>query len=227
MQASETTTKIAPALLKAQKAIGAATKGSVNPHFKNKYADLATVIEACKEHLNSAGLSFLQTFSNDDKGVTVHTTLLHESGERVSSSLWLPVTQLTPQAYGSAITYGKRYGLQSFLGIPSEDDDGEKASEAAPKRADGGARRELVDTFMNMSPEEQRFILDTATKVMDAFKEHGPAAAAEVCAKANLDVDEKTALWAQLPSHVRSGIKSAGAKSNGVADKVAPLAAQA
>jgi hypothetical protein len=135
MKTSDSIAKIAPALLAAQRAMTAATKGAENPHFHSKYADLATIIDAVKGPLNAAGIAFMQSPQGDATGVMVETMLLHESGEWMADTVYLPVPQQTPQAYGSAITYGKRYGLQSLVGLPSEDDDGEKASEPAKEGA--------------------------------------------------------------------------------------------
>jgi hypothetical protein len=135
MKTSTSITKIAPALLAAQRAMTAATKGAENPHFRSKYADLATIIEAVKGPLNNAGITFMQSPQGDATGVMVETMLLHESGEWLADTVYLPVPQQTPVAYGSAITYGKRYGLQSLTGLPSEDDDGEHASEPAKEGA--------------------------------------------------------------------------------------------
>lgn len=125
---SENITKIAPALLAAQKLMGAAIKGSKNQYFKSSYADLGAVLEACKELLNQHGVVILQPHGRDDLGTYVETLLLHESGEFVASLT--PVIfskEGDPQAQGSAITYARRYGLQSLLSMPAEDDDGEKA----------------------------------------------------------------------------------------------------
>lgn len=128
MKTSESLTKIAPALLKAQSLMGAAVKGAKNPFFKSTYADLGAVLEACKELLNSNGVVILQPHSRDEFGTFVETILMHESGEFISSQT--PVIfakEGDPQAQGSAITYARRYGLQSLLSMPAEDDDGEKA----------------------------------------------------------------------------------------------------
>lgn len=128
MRTSETITEIAAALLTAQKAIGAAKKGADNPFFHSKYADLGEVIEAVKEPLNAAGITFLQGVGYGDGSPYVETRLLHESGEWLSTDT--PVVcakEHDPQAFGSAVTYAKRYSLQALLGVPSEDDDGEGA----------------------------------------------------------------------------------------------------
>lgn len=127
MNTSTTITKITPALLKAQKEIGAAKKETVNPFFKSKYADLGSVMEACKEQLNANGITVLQPVGHDEHGDYVETVLLHESGEFVSEKMRLiPTTEVQKQ--GSAITYARRYGLQSLVFIPSEDDDGNSAT---------------------------------------------------------------------------------------------------
>ena len=129
MKESATLEKLAKALRVAQSIMGTASKDSVNPHFKSKYADLASVWDACRKPLTANGLTILQPVSCDGSNVTITTRLLHESGEFIEESLTLQATQNTPQAIGSAITYGRRYGLSSMIGIAAdEDDDGHQAS---------------------------------------------------------------------------------------------------
>lgn len=133
---SQSISGISAAILKAQRLIGGAEKGKANPFFKSKYADYGSVLEACKDHLNANGITVLQPILSAADGDFVITTLLHESGEYVSSKIKVVVAkQNDPQAYGSAITYARRYGLQSFLSIPAEDDDAERAMERTPAPA--------------------------------------------------------------------------------------------
>jgi hypothetical protein len=132
MKTSETISKIAPALLKAQKAIKAALKDAANPHFKSKYADLSSVVDAVKGPLNDAGITFLQGVEDAENGVAVETMLLHESGEWLSSTIKIPASKQDAQGYGSATTYARRYGLQAMCGVPAEDDDGNAASKPVP-----------------------------------------------------------------------------------------------
>jgi len=129
MKSSNTIVELAKALNKAQAKMGGAVKGAANPYFKSKYADLNSVIEACKEHLNSEGISVIQPVVSDETGDHVETILVHTSGEYIASRMRLKVQKENDmQAYGSAISYARRYGLQSMVFIPSsEDDDGEKA----------------------------------------------------------------------------------------------------
>lgn len=128
MKTSESITNITKALLLAQRKMEAAVKGSKNPYFKSSYADYNAVLEACKGPLNESGIVVLQPHSTNEKGSFVETILIHESGEFISSETKVTVSKENdPQALGSAITYARRYGLQSLVSLPSEDDDGEKA----------------------------------------------------------------------------------------------------
>jgi ERF superfamily len=132
MKTSSEITKIAPALLKAQRVITHAVKAAKNDHFKSRYADLAAVLEAVKEPLNAQGIVILQPATSDATGVMVETMLLHESGEFIAETLYIPVDTASAQKFGSAQSYARRYGLQSIIGLPAQDDDGNKASEDAP-----------------------------------------------------------------------------------------------
>jgi hypothetical protein len=126
MKTTNTLTKIIEALLKSQKEIENVKKESLNPFFKNKYADLNSLIEACKTILNNNGIVILQPIN----GEFVETTLFHTSGESISSKTKIVCkTENNPQDQGSAITYARRYGLQSMLFMSAEDDDGEKATD--------------------------------------------------------------------------------------------------
>lgn len=128
MNKSETITKIAAALLSSQRAMGNATKGSSNPFFKSKFADLNAIREACMPPLNENGITVLQGTTVWEGKPYVETTLLHESGEWLSSLTEIIAPKVNdPQAHGSGVSYARRYGLQSFLCIGAEDDDGEKA----------------------------------------------------------------------------------------------------
>jgi len=128
MQTSEQLAELAKALSKAQSLIRNASKDSTNPHFKSKYADLASVWEAIREPLTSNGLSIVQTLSNIDNKIGCTTMLLHESGQFIRDTMWMTPQQNTPQAQGSCATYLRRYMLQAIAGVAPDDDDGNEAS---------------------------------------------------------------------------------------------------
>ena len=136
---SETIGKLAEALAKAQSRMGNALKDAKNPHFQSRFATLASVREACGEHLAAEGISVLQPVVTraEDGAVGVRTVLAHSSGEWISSTAWCKPERPGPQALGSVISYLRRYSLAAMVGIAQEDDDG-NAGERDPKE-----RREL------------------------------------------------------------------------------------
>lgn len=132
MKTSESITTIAPALLAAQQAITFAGKNARNPHFKNSYADLGSVIDACKEPLNSAGIVFMQMPTPGKDGeLALVTRLIHTSGEWIEDTAVCPLPKQDPQGFGSAMTYLRRYSLAAIIGIYQDDDDGEAAKPKA------------------------------------------------------------------------------------------------
>lgn len=136
MKTSPTITKIASALLKAQGAMGNAVKDASNPFFKSKYADLNSIREACMPSLQQNGISLIQPTVTIDGKNYVETILLHESGEWMSCETEIVFGKKDDaQAQGSGITYARRYGMQSFLNVGADDDDGNSASQskAQPK----------------------------------------------------------------------------------------------
>ena len=128
MDRSDSIKELAIALNAAQGAMSGAKKGAINPHFNSKYADLNSVVDALRVPFNDNGLSYSQFPLFENGMVGVETLLMHISGEWIISVLMLPMTKQTPQAAGSALTYARRYALQSIAGIPSEDDDAQAAS---------------------------------------------------------------------------------------------------
>lgn len=124
--------KLAAALAKAQGVMGGAKKDSTNPHLKSKYADLASVWEACRGPLSANDLAIVQFPEASGATVTVRTMLLHSSGEYLETSISATGKDSTPQTIGSVITYLRRYSLAAMVGIAPEDDDGQSAQPGAP-----------------------------------------------------------------------------------------------
>jgi len=116
--------KLYSALAKAQGEMGSAKFNKVNPHFRNNYASLSSIMDTCKKPLSDNGLSILQIIKTDDKGqMFLITRLAHSSGQFIESSFGLKAEKNTIQGLGSALTYAKRYSLSSLLGIVADDDD--------------------------------------------------------------------------------------------------------
>lgn len=130
MNKSDSIKNIAIAMCKAQSQMGGAAKGAANPFFKSKYADLSSVVQAVKEPFSSNGLSYIQFPIEQAGRIGIETVLMHDSGEWMSNSFTVQLSKQDAQGAGSAITYCRRYSLQSLAGIPSEDDDGKAASKS-------------------------------------------------------------------------------------------------
>ena len=120
------------ALAAAQMEMGPALKQALNPAFKSRYADLASVMDACLPALNKHGIAVVQPYAEIDGQRAVKTILAHEGGETLESVVPLIIGKQDMQGLGSAMTYARRYGLMGMAGIAPEDDDGNAAAKAAP-----------------------------------------------------------------------------------------------
>jgi len=129
MITSENIDKLALALCKAQNAMTGAKKSEKNLFFKSKYSNLESVIDAISEPFAFNSLCFVQGAEFNEGRISVKTRIIHSSGQWIESDTVLPPTKNDAQGYGSAITYARRYGLQSLAGVPSVDDDGNAAVE--------------------------------------------------------------------------------------------------
>lgn len=183
MQKSESIKHIAAALNKAQAEMSGAKKGANNPFFKSKYADMNSVVDAVRIPFCNNGLSYSQFPIMQDNKVGVETILMHESGEWMSDILVLPMVKQDPQAAGSAITYAKRYALQSIAGIPSEDDDGNAASSQKSPVKQSSQNVNWYNSFEN---DKQYMLVDiqsgakTADMIISELKANGFAVSNQV-----------------------------------------------
>ena len=169
--------KLATALAKAQSEIIGARKTSKNPFFKSDYADLFEVLEATRPILSKHGLSIVQT--NDGVHVLgstvflhVGTMLMHTSGQWIRSYVPLPIdTPVNAHKLGSAMTYGRRYGLSAMVGIAQMDDDGNAATEGTTKPKEVAPHHRKPATPVTaqaqplVSPVDPRTLTDNAIPI--------------------------------------------------------------
>lgn len=199
-------------LVAARKEIGAAKKENVNPAFRSKYADLGSVIDAVKGPLEAHGLTFVQDIVYRGEMNCVITMVLHESGEKIELAPF-PIIATKPdaQGHGSALTYARRYSLQTALGVPAEDDDGNAASQPAKKFPSP------VASSLEGIQVDKAKVAKVAGALVDLHlasetgEDTGYAAFETV---ETLDSDEKLAVWAELAQHskVRSWLKKVSAE---------------
>ena len=187
MNKSESIADLATALCLAQGEIGGAVKNNTNPHFKSAFADLESVIKVIKPAFLKHGLSFVQLpiTSEGGKGIGVSTMLMHSSGQWIEGEYLLPLEKVTPQGAGAAITYARRYGLVSLVGIPQVDLDAEDISVQAPVVVESPAKR------VSKSLAQAVVALVVSSQASGETSEL-------VEALAELDENEKQVIWRQL-----------------------------
>ena len=184
MQTSEQIDEIATALAAAQGEMEHASKDRMNPAFKSRYADLASILDACRGPLSKAGIAIIQApsvESHDDAPgvhVSVETRFVHKSGQWMATTITAQVVDAKAQTIGSAVTYLRRYGLAAMAGVAPDDDDGAQASRAAPQTSVADAVKRLVDRFPDLLQAAGNIadsVASDATKLdrlRDLYKSH-------------------------------------------------------
>jgi len=146
MTRSDAINELGTALAAAQAEILPAKKDAENPHFRSRYADLASVWAACRVALPAHGLAVIQSPRLVPAGelwlVELETLLIHASGQWVADTLAVPVNPGSAQAVGSAVTYARRYALAAFVGVAPEDDDANTTGPVVEKTVLRQAERE-------------------------------------------------------------------------------------
>lgn len=196
------------AFAKAQAKIGVAIKDSTNPHFRSKYADLSSVVAAIKPALAEYGLGFYQRFTPADGGVCIETVIIHESGQELATGpLFVPASKADAQGYGSAITYARRYSLQTALGVPADDDDGNAAVKTVDVQP---VQISAIKATAQGLEVDRAKIHQIATRLTDyvSDEENGADHTHGIFEEVEgLTNEEKLALWELLGSKVRSRVK--------------------
>jgi len=151
LERSEQQNELAGALARAQAAIRSAEKDRANPHLRNRYATLESVIRATRGPLGDNGLSLTCAPVVADGSAGVAWTLRHASGQYESGVLLMPLGQargVTPmQLVGSCASYAHRYVRMHLLACAAGDDvDGEEVGSKPPRRAAPAEEGPPVDT---------------------------------------------------------------------------------
>ncbi len=174
MNRSEQVGELTKALAAAQAEMQNPAFDSQNPHFRSKFASLASVRNAVVPVLAKHELSLTQEISTGEKGPRILTVLTHSSGQWMEfGPLEMPVSKPDAQGVGSATTYGRRYHMMAVAGVVGdEDDDGTAASKkptvedqihAAKIQPTAGVKEEIPQEVMSR-------IVDKMTSIKDLFK---------------------------------------------------------
>jgi hypothetical protein len=158
---SEQINEIAKALATAQAKIESAELNKINPHFKSKYADLASVIDSIRAPLSSNGIAVSQTMELRDTGMVLRTVLMHTSGQWIASEYPLPATA-RPQEMGSALTYARRYSLSALVCNSADEDDDGNGAEAGKQKIDSNGRAPKAAPVNMAKPGASKFTAPVA-----------------------------------------------------------------
>ena len=158
--------ELCAALVKAQSEFPKITKGETADagKYKYTYASLAAVLEAVTPALNKNGLALIQIPMDGD----LVTTILHESGERLSGNMAIP-KNLPPQELGSWISYLRRYSAMAMTGVAADDDDDGKSAQDGHKKR--GATPPLKQTPPPQAPPQEPPRSDFETAVRTLFND--------------------------------------------------------
>ncbi len=133
---------LSAALAKAQGEIKNPAFDKANPHFRNRYASLASCLDAVRVPLSKNGLAIMQVITTPAPDwVTVTTILTHSSGEWISADFGAKA-QAQIQQVGATVTYLRRYALSSVLGIVGDDDDDGESDQQSKSQRPPDAPRE-------------------------------------------------------------------------------------
>lgn len=95
------------------------------------YAPLGAVLDEVKRACRLHGLEVTQWPTVKDDHFALCLRLLHTSGGSVTFDPLIMTLAKDAQAFGSALTYARRYQLLTVFGIATEDDDGKAAHESS------------------------------------------------------------------------------------------------
>lgn len=152
MMQSEQINELAAALAKAQGVMGNAVMNRINPHFKSKYADMGSVLDAIRPPLSANGLAIVQPMQITESGLVLRTILMHSSGQYIAAEYPLP-TASNQQAMGSALTYARRYSIATLVCNASDEDDDANAA-GVPREQTKDDDRDESDIARAMFIEE-------------------------------------------------------------------------
>jgi hypothetical protein len=182
---------IAIALSKAQGEMKGAKKDTENPFYKSKYADLASVWEACRDVFAKNNLAVLQAPGGTDPNtVSVTTMLIHSSGQWFKDTLIMTPVKNDPQNIVSCVTYARRCSLSAFAGVAPEEDDGNAAS--------GKGKTEIV----KLSKATKDKVFNDSILCLEQSDEHGLN---QIWSEFN--ADEQVVLWGLFNAQQRAAMK--------------------
>lgn len=182
---TETMNEIAEALAKAQAKMKNPVKNklvqvrSQKGNYDFRYADLSACLDAVRGPLSEEGIALTQSImKHATDGMVLRTSLIHKSGQALWCDYPLSLRDgAGPQEVGSAITYGRRYGLVCLTGIVADDDDDGNAAEGNHAQvSDRRSERSEEPAQEGGSSQDERFQIESElTDLGEKYREAGLA----------------------------------------------------
>lgn len=166
------------------------------------YAPLESILHAVNPALSKNGLALTQAMVVADGKDYVETTLRHASGQFINNRIPVFVKDDGPQAYGSGLTYARRYGVTLLLCVSADDDDDGNAAEG--NSADVHAARPRPANPVNYAEAKK-----LADKFVEALKTGIDGRVYQIHLGANGNQDLYLAASQQLKPAQRTEIKAA------------------
>jgi hypothetical protein len=206
MNRSPETAAISKALVAAQLEMKNPGFDTTNPHFKNKFASLASVRNAVIPVLAKHGISVTQEVTTVEGGISCLTILTHETVQYFEyGPLVMPASKQDAQGFGSATTYAKRYSLQSAAGVVGDDDDDGNA--ASEKLSNGKGIGFHDPRGEDWKKQDTKAVNQSRDRIMKAIEASNDTGVMEAWGEAAEDHDFGIAVWATLPKAIQNKIK--------------------
>ena len=155
-------------LSKAKSKIQNPTKNATADHgrYKTKYATLEQVMTAVTDTLLEHGIVWQQIAHDCEAGAKIETVLMGHGSEIYCGPVFVPAERVTPHAFGSAMTYARRYSLALACGVGSDEDNDALIvqEEYTSKPQSDHANKKPTEAY-------HIYITDTSSKVVQSVDE--------------------------------------------------------
>ena len=170
---SQTIKEISEALAKAQALVQSAEKTATNPHFEKTYAPLPAIFDAIRKPFGEHGIAVTQENDYIDGKWVVWTTA-RKGDEYIGHPTPIIMRGQTSQDFGAALTYARRQGLQTLVGVAAdEDDDGNQASgKAAPPKQSANIKPARSNAQKTPENKPKKEISENTQLVLNAAQTH-------------------------------------------------------
>lgn len=163
MTKSEDIKELAAALSKFHGKTPIIETDSTNPYYESDFASHDAVMRPVRPVLAECELAYMQNLINlnltpGEARFYIRGTLIHApSGQFVESDWPVITSDMTPQSFGSSVSYAKRYQALAMLNLTvnQDDDDAEKAMNRQPTVRQQAEKSNYERTLRQAKPSQE------------------------------------------------------------------------